>query len=1324
MKNTRRFAVENSYGMEIYTAKKSIKSADKMRRAGFHRRFVQILCLLLMTSFLANSTPAAPRTIFASASELGQDIRFAYLSNNYAAALGGWANGLLLLITPKRQTQAISRIEILPADGTVINQGEPVNFTAIAYSAEGDPIGGLKFKWTETDAGRNLNPHNLANGNFAAKNRGSFIITAEAEGFQAQVNITVKENPPLLVMKKIRDDEAKGKKDYIKKLKDQNKFKSEEIDSKKDYKDKNKDAAQSAAIKQSAGTEKKQGGPSAAGDEAESASSSSASKSNSKSNPAMMRPINDDGWDDNNWWRADDPGNGVGNPPGTSPDAGAGNGNFQFSAPVVALPGRGIDLNLSLNYNSRVWSKSGSQMIFDAERGFPAPGWSFGFGKMMFMGTGGGCMLIDADGTNHGYTGPVYDYDSGNYSSHSFSGHTTDGTFIDYNCYVSTYNGNTSMSATASLPNGTQISYYANSVNGRQAYPSQITDAQGNYITIAYLNNRGPEINTVTDTMGRVVSFNYDSSSPSRITSMTVPRLDNSGTRTVVRLHYKPITLGTSWAYGTTGDTNNNSPYVIDSIYYPGTNTGYWFNDSDSYSSYGMIAKVIEQRGMGWSGSGNDQGTVSPGTMNKQALYNYPLTTANATGRTDGVNLSDAPTYTTLTESWAGMDTAAAVTSYDLHMSSNPRTITVTQPNGVKSKQTSYNASGQWNDGLIYQDETYIPDPNGTVTFPNTTGNFKLAGQSSVTWAKGAYDSPRPSQTEMTDEKGQILKTTYTYDPTYYNQLISQKQYDYDGTTLLKEARNSYENSSTYTGRHIFNLVKTAEIYDGAGIRVAKTDYEYDNNAIVNGTQNHNLTATPGVTMHLAAADPYTNETVDGFCLNGQFNYSECSYDGEIITVPAGYEAVCNYECYEYEQISAYDPNTIFRGNVTKVTDYADAQTPSNAIAQTKQYDDTGNLVAESASCCELKTYIYDDPITTTIIDTQYAYPLIQTRGSSDPNSPIRNTSNTVYDFNTGLVKQTTDPNGTVNSTTYNADTLRPIGSSTSSGAYSLAIYDYAAQTITEEGHQADSSLAGKTVKYLNGVGQVIKQQSLGANNVLDTVEIKYNNLGKIWKQSNAYRAGDTVQWTETVYDLMGRTKTVTAPDGSVTNSFYNEANSTKPSSATSALGSTIRVVDAWGRERWGRYDALERLAEVVEPSPDAGNNPDGKVSGAGNLATQYIYNALGNLTETVQGVQQRKFKYDSLGRLTRQKLAERTATLNDAGNYIGANQTGANWSDAFIYDERSNVTLKTDARGVKTHYVFGDNTTGASDPLNRLRLVYYDLTGAHDTTKPYLCGL
>ncbi len=195
----------------------------------------------------------------------------------------------------------------------------------------------------------------------------------------------------------------------------------------------------------------------------------------------------------------------------------------------------------------------------------------------------------------------------------------------------------------------------------------------------------------------------------------------------------------------------------------------------------------------------------------------------------------------------------------------------------------------------------------------------------------------------------------------------------------------------------------------------------------------------------------------------------------------------------------------------------------------------------------------------------------------------------------------------------------------------------------------------------------------------------------------------------------------MTAPDGSVTETYYNERDfdpddsyvPQRPTVASSAPGETTLVRDAWGRERWGRTNAEGRLVEVVEPNPSS----SGSVMEAGALVTTYTYNTQGNLIQVNQQAQTRSFKYDSLGRLTAQKLAETSATLNDSGVYVGGG--GAQWSDYFRYENfRSNLVQRIDARGVKTNFWYfnpaghsdpGDGT--APDPLNRLQSVSYDTT-------------
>jgi hypothetical protein len=89
------------------------------------------------------------------------------------------------------------------------------------------------------------------------------------------------------------------------------------------------------------------------------------SSAGTKAMPRLLPLFVDEfGWNDGNFWSADDPGKERGEPPSHPPDGGAGSGNFQFAAPVLSLSGRGQDVNLGLVYNSRVWHKANSEITF------------------------------------------------------------------------------------------------------------------------------------------------------------------------------------------------------------------------------------------------------------------------------------------------------------------------------------------------------------------------------------------------------------------------------------------------------------------------------------------------------------------------------------------------------------------------------------------------------------------------------------------------------------------------------------------------------------------------------------------------------------------------------------------------------------------------------------------------------------------------------------------------------------------------------------------------------------------------------------------------
>ncbi len=1216
----------------------------------------------LVVSLLTTSTPAAPRTIVDFVNEQRTELVFWYNANGIAKLFQGNSGIARAQEKQSDRDARVSRIQVYPGDITV-PPDQPVSFAAIAYDKDDAPVGGVTFKWSARDQGHNRGIRISPRGEFQSSRPGEYKIIAEGGGRRAEVKVTVGE---VLPGPKRDDNPTHGKQVS-------NRDRPESIGSL--HTPRTEEINDSRAKRDSSRSRKSAAGYAHAG----------ARREATTRNSAAVMPqggYGSGGWDNSNYWSSSDPGNGVGDPPGAPMAGGSGSSNFQFAAPVYSSSARAINVSLGATYNSRLWNKAGSQITYDIDRDWPAPGWALGFGKIMWMRSGG-AMLVDADGTRHNYSGTVLYYNDSTQSTY-FTLHTTDGSFIDYSGQFFIYYGVTYGQATARLPNGTTINYWA--YGDSAVYPTGIEDANGNYIGINYVNAAGPRIQSVTDTMGRVLQFYYDSNN--LLTTITAAGYNSGAARVLARFHYQQLSLNYSFS-SMTAVVRNSYPFVIDAIYYPGTNTGYWFGDSDSYSSYGMIRKVSERRNMSFScpdpvppnQGPTAQCTInSTGSVTREETYNYPLYPGDSDPtRTQSSNLSDAPTYATATESWTREGTSTmdqAVTTYSVNENGSPRTVEITLPNGTKSKQYSYNHPGQFDDGLVYHDVTFVDSENSPLQ------------SSDSSWEQGAYNTPRPTQVQATDERGQTKMTQFSYG-TVYNQVTEARDYDYGGSTLLRSTQTSYQNSSNYTNRHIFNLPLTLEVFDGSYNRVARTEYQYDGQTLSN---------TPNVVMHDDASNPYAPP----YWVEGYWDW-RChdSCDG------CNDDPICDWVWIDGYWVDVYQPATDYRGNVTQITNYATVTSSSlsDAVIETRRYDITGNMVTASTSCCEQTAFTYT-------INTQYAYPESKTRGSaSDWHAQV--TTSAVYDFNTGLGTSATDANGRISATSYNADTLRPITSTVQTGAHTDYTYDDTGMKVTSTTLDSGGGIAAQGETYLNGTGQVRIEKARGPDNngsqTWDEVDTTYNNLGQVYQQSRPYRVGSESPMNSTlVYDALGRTKTVTLPDGSVTETFYNEQS--RPDVASSLPGETTRVRDAWGRERWGRTDASGRLVEVVEPV-FWGN---GSVSAG--MQTTYVYNTLGNLITInsmsgTQVQQQRRFRYDSLGRLTAQKLAEMNPSLNDAGVYVG---NGA-WSDVFTYDERSNLTSRTDARGVKTVYSYNN------DPLNRLQSVSWDTNGFGDTANPIL---
>jgi YD repeat-containing protein len=1163
----------------------------------------------LMLCLLSTSTPAAPQTIIALANQANTSFAFWYKSGGLDKLFQSQHGPSPRAAEKQTDRDAkVARLEIYPGNVT-IDLSERVQFVAVPYDVDGNPVGGVKVKWSaQASAGGRrirISPH----GELQPIAPGAFTITAQASGKSAQATVTVRPGvkPNLNAAPTGSREVSSRDVPAVRIGSNRGSNKSRSVSSKN---------AQSVAVNVNVARR-------------------------AHGSKAIVEPMpqgGGGGWDSSNYWSADDPENRVGDPPGETAN-GAGSGNFQFGVPVYSSAGRGLNISLALSYNSRVWNKAGSQMSFDNDRGWPGPGFNLGFGKLLGIGVYTGCMIVDADGTRHSYDGNITIYNWGTYGVM----HTTDGSFIDYTYWTGT-NG-VMLWAQAKLANGTIITYGAYSQSGGGLFPTSIEDANGNYIYITYLNNAGPRIQTVTDTLGRVLNFYYDYNN--LLTAITGPGWDGT-TRSLVRLHYRQLSLNYGFASPAIQSilVRDPNPWVIDAIYYPGTGTGYWLDlDSGCYSSYGMLAKVISQRAMGFSPTTplNEMGLISPGTLTRMEEYGYPMT--------PNYSLTDAPTYGSMTETWSRgganneYGTDSATTLYAVDEEGSSRTITITLPNGTKSKQYSYNAPGSYLDGLVFEDRTF------------TTNEDAPLQKSTSEWEQGAYGTPRPTRIEKFDERNQKTAAMFSYG-SVYNQVIEVQDYDYGGTALLRSTRTTYQNSTNYTGtcyssgcfgRHIFNLPLSVEIYAADDTRVSRTEYQYDGQP---------LAATPSVVMHDQAFNPHADE--EGFC-SWEIDWNDPDCTGQCWE-----NWVCDGYCPEY-WVCPYDGSTDYRGNVTQITTYADAANLTGAIAETRRYDVTGNLVNASTSCCEQTTLTFN-------LDYQYAYPVANTRGSAtDWHTKLTTTAS--YDFNTGLTQYTFDANGRRSETVYDPATLRVSRSILPTDAHTDYAYDDGQMMLTTttylEQHPTHSTIADQRIKLLNGRGQMWREKARapdeGGVEKWDCVDSTFDAMAELTKQTRPYRAGTAPpNPTLTFYDALGRTIRVVSPDytqpdgsdGSAIQTFYNEPS--RPDVASNAMGETTRVQDAWGRERWARTDASGRLVEVVEPV-FWGNG-----SASAGMQTTYSYDTLGNLISINsmsggQAEQTRTFRYDSLGRLTAQKLAEMNGTLNNAGVYVGVG-----WSDVF----------------------------------------------------------
>ncbi|MGH9761959.1 MAG: hypothetical protein ACREDR_12570, partial [Blastocatellia bacterium] len=349
---------------------------------------------------------------------------------------------------------------------------------------------------------------------------------------------------------------------------------------------------------------------------------------------------------------------------------------------------------------------------------------------------------------------------------------------------------------------------------------------------------------------------------------------------------------------------------------------------------------------------------------------------------------------------------------------------------------------------------------------------------------------------------------------------------------------------------------------------------------------------------------------------------------------------------------------------ITTTTITADFST-GHTIANTATYDVFGNLIVETVSCCQQKSFAFSSV-------TQYSQPDSETDGSGPTLQTVF-----AYNPNTSEVTTVTAPNG--NQTGYQYDSAwRASQVNSPTGAISTTSFDrdgsgndLLSYVVQSTYHELDGTLKTITThSYYDGVGHVTRSGS-GAGafpTSLDSVAMTYDSLGRLSTKSNPYggssiaTTGGSQPLTASTYDGLGRVIQINLPGGGAIVSAFT-ANSS---------GNFVTVTDQVGRQRQTVSDGLGRVVKLFEQDPSSGNL---------TMETDYAYDMLDNLVAVDQGGQQRTFVYDALSRLTK-------VTTPEAGT--------VNYS----YNDFSLVATRQDARGVTTNYNY--------DGLRRLQTITY----------------
>ncbi|HKG48728.1 MAG TPA: S8 family serine peptidase [Pyrinomonadaceae bacterium] len=476
-----------------------------------------------------------------------------------------------------------------------------------------------------------------------------------------------------------------------------------------------------------------------------------------------------------------------------------GSRNFNWSLPLVNLPGRaGLDVKLTLTYNSLVWTRQGSLMKFNADLGSPGPGFRLGLPILqqkflnsqtgiyayMLVTPAGGRVELRQIGTSN-----IYESQDSSY------------TYLD--------------ATTASAPivrttDGTQMTFTQVAINN-EFRCSQIKDRNGNFVTATYNSTNG-HLLTIKDTADRTLTFVYDGNN-----NLQAIRQTWSGvTHDWATFIYGQVWVAPAFGGGLViNGPNNNYTTVLQRVTLH-DGSYFTFNYNDAFAQVSRINRYA-------------------GDTHLLAYTSYDLDT-NA-GQTE------CPRFTARrewAENWNNHN--EVVTFYSAAADSSWSQMTM--PDGTIHKEIF--ATSGWQTGLTTSTEVWSAGVRKKFTTISWTQD-----NTSLTYRKNA----RPFNTLVEDELGNKRRTETIYTsfnlPNPVALPTEVKEYAANTTTVLRRTTTTYfDGGQPYIDRRVLGLIREQIVYNESNQPQSRVWYDYDWNtsdawaALPQAATQHDATGT------------------------------------------------------------------------------------------------------------------------------------------------------------------------------------------------------------------------------------------------------------------------------------------------------------------------------------------------------------------------------------------------------------------------------------------------------------------------------------------------